>query len=119
MTGEMAEWSIAAVLKTVEPKGSGGSNPSLSAIIDEYLQRRVNVIKAYIGMFNIALSKDCDVLEIHPEITPYMLDNEIEEINMWLAANGNKPLVSQKQSVKSANLSQDPEAEKVFISGVQ
>jgi hypothetical protein len=29
--GELAEWSIAAVLKTVEPKGSGGSNPSLSA----------------------------------------------------------------------------------------
>ncbi len=29
--GEMAEWSIAAVLKTVELKGSGGSNPSLSA----------------------------------------------------------------------------------------
>src|SRR5688572_18775046 len=27
--GELAEWSIAAVLKTVEPKGSGGSNPSL------------------------------------------------------------------------------------------
>lgn len=29
--GGMAEWSIAAVLKTVEPKGSGGSNPSPSA----------------------------------------------------------------------------------------
>ena len=29
--GEMAEWSIAAVLKTVDPQGSGGSNPSLSA----------------------------------------------------------------------------------------
>ena len=28
----MAEWSIAAVLKTVELRGSGGSNPSLSAI---------------------------------------------------------------------------------------
>ena len=27
----MAERSNAAVLKTVEPKGSGGSNPSLSA----------------------------------------------------------------------------------------
>ncbi len=26
----MAEWSIAAVLKTVELQGSGGSNPSLS-----------------------------------------------------------------------------------------
>ena len=29
--GKLAEWSIAAVLKTVEPQGSGGSNPSLSA----------------------------------------------------------------------------------------
>ena len=28
--GEMAEWSNATVLKTVVPKGTGGSNPSLS-----------------------------------------------------------------------------------------
>ena len=32
--GEMAEWSIAAVLKTVEGHTSGGSNPSLSAKSD-------------------------------------------------------------------------------------
>src|SRR5690606_5418809 len=31
LRGEVAERSNAAVLKTVEPKGSGGSNPSLSA----------------------------------------------------------------------------------------
>ena len=31
--GEMAEWSIAAVLKTVDCHRSGGSNPSLSAEI--------------------------------------------------------------------------------------
>ena len=29
--GEVAEWSIAAVLKTVVLQGTGGSNPSLSA----------------------------------------------------------------------------------------
>ena len=29
--GEMAEWSIAAVLKTAVLRGTGGSNPSLSA----------------------------------------------------------------------------------------
>jgi hypothetical protein len=29
--GEMAEWSIAAVLKTVDCYRSGGSNPSFSA----------------------------------------------------------------------------------------
>jgi hypothetical protein len=31
MRGGVAEWFKAAVLKTVEPKGSGGSNPSSSA----------------------------------------------------------------------------------------
>ena len=34
--GEMAEWSIAAVLKTVEGHTSGGSNPSLSAVKPGY-----------------------------------------------------------------------------------
>ncbi len=32
--GDMAERSIAAVLKTVKPKGFGGSNPSVSAKSD-------------------------------------------------------------------------------------
>ena len=39
--GEMAEWSNAAVLKTVEGHTSGGSNPSFSA---KYL---VNPYKHY------------------------------------------------------------------------
>ncbi len=29
--GEMAEWSNAVVLKTIVPRGTGGSNPSFSA----------------------------------------------------------------------------------------
>lgn len=78
-------------------------------IFDDYLQRRVNVIKAFIGQFNTELEEDAEMLEVEPEITPYMLTNEFDEINMWLAANGNKPLVSQKASVKGANLTQDPE----------
>ena len=36
MPGEVAEWSIAAVLKTVEGQTSGGSNPSLSAEVAEH-----------------------------------------------------------------------------------
>ncbi len=36
--GELAEWSNAAVLKTVDLNGSGGSNPSLSAINAENQQ---------------------------------------------------------------------------------
>ena len=34
--GKMAEWSNAAVLKTVDLHGSGGSNPSLSAQSSEF-----------------------------------------------------------------------------------
>ena len=34
----MAEWSIAAVLKTVVLRGTGGSTPSLSAINAEHQQ---------------------------------------------------------------------------------
>jgi hypothetical protein len=33
LSGQMAEWSIATVLKTVELKGSVGSNPTLSATL--------------------------------------------------------------------------------------
>ena len=38
----MAEWSIAAVLKTVEGHTSGGSNPSLSAKKTKLIPLQVN-----------------------------------------------------------------------------
>ena len=50
-TGEMAEWSIAAVLKTVELRGSGGSNPSLSA--REYINKKIESYKSMICGFFI------------------------------------------------------------------
>ena len=37
----MAEWSKAAVLKTVEVQASGGSNPSLSAIVN-FMYDKIN-----------------------------------------------------------------------------
>ena len=36
MYGEMVEWSITPVLKTGVLRGTGGSNPSLSAISLDY-----------------------------------------------------------------------------------
>jgi hypothetical protein len=74
-------------------------------IFDDYLQRRVNVIKAYIGMFNNTLIQDCDAIEIEPEITPYILANEIDELDYWMKANGEKPVISQEESIEKAGLS--------------
>jgi len=78
-------------------------------IFDEYLQRRVNVIKAYIGKFNTSLESDSEMLEVEPEITPYMLTNEIDELNYWLTANGNKPVISQEESIEKVGLSSNPQ----------
>lgn len=78
-------------------------------IFDDYLQRRVNVIKAYIGKFNTALESDSEMLEVEPEITPYMLTNEIDELNYWLTANGNKPVISQEESIEKVGLSSNPQ----------
>lgn len=80
-------------------------------IFDEYLQRRSSIVKSYIGQMNSSLASTCESIDIDPEITPYMPTNEIEEINMWLAANGNKPLVSHKTSVVGAGLSNDADAD--------
>lgn len=73
-------------------------------IFDEYLQRRVNVILAYIGKMNTSLEEECELIEVEPEIVPYMLTNEMDELNYWLAANGNQPLISQEESVEKAKI---------------
>ena len=53
-SGEMAEWSNAAVLKTVDVQASGGSNPSFSAKPSSLLEGFF-VLKN-ICMWNVALS---------------------------------------------------------------
>gem|GEM_PF-1098926 len=57
----MAERSIAAVLKTVEPKGSGGSNPSLSAIFggDRAVASFFALIAGFCGKPNVFVGCLC------------------------------------------------------------
>ena len=55
-SGEMAEWSIAAVLKTVEGNTSGGSNPSLSAENESSNTKILNyqLVKDFFLLYHIA-----------------------------------------------------------------
>ncbi len=46
--GELAEWSNAAVLKTVVPQGTRGSNPLLSATNHPVINVKPNIIKKHI-----------------------------------------------------------------------
>lgn len=76
-------------------------------IFDDYLQRRVNVILSFISKMNTSLESECETIEIEPEIVPYMLTNELDELNYWLTANGNKPVISQEESIEKAGISKD------------
>ena len=53
--GELAEWSIAVVLKTVDLQGSGGSNPSLSAA-----ERNINAVNENLQRFFCLTAKTTD-----------------------------------------------------------
>lgn len=80
-------------------------------VLDSYMQRRINIIKAFIGKFNISLESAAEDLIIEPEIIPYMLDDELADIQKWTTANGGKPIISQMQSAILAGLSKDPESD--------
>ena len=72
--GEVAEWSIAAVLKTVVLRGTRGSNPCLSAI------KGVNqVITRFTPFFTpqIKLSRSIKISKIAKRVAPYL--NKLNE----------------------------------------
>lgn len=77
-------------------------------IFDEYLQRRVSIIKAFIGEMSNDLKSETEDFEIEPEITPYMLTSELDELNYWMTANGNKAVVDHESSIEKAGLTNNP-----------
>lgn len=80
-------------------------------LFDEYMQRRLNILKAFIAKFNTKLAVDCEDLFVEPIITPYMIDDEKSLVDMLSIASGGKPVISQKRSVELAGLANDTEAE--------
>ena len=69
-------------------------------IYDEYLQRRINIIKRILSTLNPAWKKEIDNMIIEPEIVPFMVENEKEQVEIALLKNGNKALESHEKSVK-------------------
>lgn len=91
-----------------------------SEIYEELFEREYNVIKAFLGEMNTKWKATIDDLEIEPVITPFMINDEKTTIEMLVAANGNKPVISQKQSIKLSGLvdNSDDEYEQIKSEGV-
>ena len=80
-------------------------------VFDEYLQRRINVVKAFIGKFNTRLEADAENLMVEPVIKPYMIVDEAAEMKIWSDANGGNAVMSQKASFTKAGMTSDPDAD--------
>lgn len=77
-------------------------------VFDEFLQRRVNILLAYIAQMNTSLATACESIEIEPEIIPYIITSDQDELNYWMTANGNQPVISQEESIALAGVSMNP-----------
>ena len=74
----------------------------------EFFDREVNVVKAFL---KVALGEpyeaDIEALPVENEITPYTITEEKDTINNLMTANGNKPIVSQRESIEMLGWSED------------
>jgi len=80
-------------------------------IFDDYLQRRLSIIQAYIAQFNTGLKSACESLTIEPEIVPYMIEDDQAKVKLLTDANGGKAVMSQKTSVQQLGWVNDSDAE--------
>ena len=83
------------------------------AIFIPALQRRVNIIKAMLVVLNNKLAEAKDMV-ITPEITPYIIDDEIQKMQDYMTAAGGKPIISQKTAMQKAGI-QNPDEELTSI----
>lgn len=74
----------------------------------EYFDRETNVVKAFakIIMGN-SYSSDIDALPVENIITPFTITDDKDTISNLVLANGNKPVVSQRESIELLGWSSD------------
>jgi hypothetical protein len=74
----------------------------------EFYSREVSVVKQFlIKMLGEGWRNDIEGLQVEIEITPYSVTDEKDTINNLLAANGNKPLCSHRESIAQLGWSAD------------
>lgn len=76
----------------------------------EYFDREVNVIKAFLKVsLPEGMHADIDSLPFETEITPFTITDERDTITNLMTANGNKAIISQRESIQALGWSDDPE----------
>jgi len=80
-------------------------------IFNEYLQRRINILKAFLGVAHNEWKEAADKLIVEPIITPYIIEDEQSKVNILTAANGGKSIASRRTTVQRLGWADDTDAE--------
>ena len=74
----------------------------------EFFDREVNVVKAFLRLaMGERYAAAITALPVENVITPFTISEEKDTINNLLAANGNKPIISQRESIEQLGWSAD------------
>lgn len=74
----------------------------------EFLDREVNVIKAFLKEMNVSWRDEVDNVEVEMVITPFVQNDKKGFIETLQKANGGKALMSQLDSIREFGESHDP-----------
>ena len=75
----------------------------------EFLDREANVIKAFMKKAYPELATNIEAMQVNISITPYSINDERDTIDLLMAANGGKPLMSHRDSIAAYGHSSDVE----------
>lgn len=74
----------------------------------EFFDREVNVVKQFLKiMLGDSYAADIDALNVEVQITPFTITDEKDTIDKLLAANGNEPIISQREAIEQLGWSDD------------
>lgn len=74
----------------------------------EFFDREVNVVKSFMKVaLGDSYAADIDALQVETQITPFTINDETDRINQLMAANGNMPIMSQRESIEAFGKSDD------------
>lgn len=74
----------------------------------EFFEREMNVVKAFLkAALGGAYAADIDALETEIIITPFSITDEKDTISNIMTANGNQPIISQREAIEMLGWSDD------------
>lgn len=75
------------------------------------MSRDINIVKALLSKINTDWEEEDEEMDVDIEIRPFTIQSKKEDVDIVIAANGGKAVVSQKMGTMLSGLVEDPDAE--------